>query len=302
MKIYLASTVHNDFREGSQTYLRMDEREKEIVRSIKYRLDSYHYINNERMNNRMRTMGCKIFLDSGAFSAYTQGVTINLKEYAHYIKSHPDFFEVVEGQPLVSVLDAIGDPDETYRNQKRLEAEGVRVLPCYHYGEPEEVLQYYIEHYDYITIGGMVPISSPQLKIWLDRLWGKYLTNPNGEPIIRVHGFGMTSAPLMERYPWYSVDSSSWVQLGGMGAIYMNDYGNLHFSEHSPTIKEHGKHFNSLPKPQQEFVRAYVEGLGFNIERLIKEHISRKVFNMLTYLNLMEKAHERFILDQPLLF
>lgn len=298
MKIYLAAMLYNDFREGSPTYNRLDEREQQAVDEAKHVLDSYHYIHKERMVDRIRKTGRKIFLDSGAFSAFSLGSKIDLKEYCQYVKKNMDIFEVV------SVLDAIGDPDQTYRNQVTMEQQGINALPCYHYGEPEEVLAHYASAYEYITIGGMVPISSPQLKVWLDRIWGQFLTNPDGTPKLKVHGFGLTSVPLMARYPWYSVDSSSWVQLGGMGNIFLPEYGTIAISEHAPQLKQKGKHIDNLPPEHQDVVVGYVEGLGFDVDRLRKLHLSRKTFNIVTYGSMMAAQLEdkRFVQTQPVLF
>lgn len=298
MKLYLAAMLYNDFRAGSQLYLRLDEREKRAVDETQHILDSYHYIGNERMVNRIRNTGKRIFLDSGAFSAHTQGVKIQIREYCEYIRKNLDLFEVI------SVLDAIGDHNQTWRNQHTMEQFGIQALPCYHYGEPEEVLEYYATRYEYITIGGMVPISSPQLTIWLDRIWGRYLTNQDGTARIRVHGFGLTSVPLMARYPWYSVDSSSWVQLGGMGNIFIPQFGTLAVSEFAPQRKEAEKHIDNLPREHFEAVMAVIEGLGFNLERLRKEHLSRKCFNLVTYGSMMaaQLENKRFIQTQPVLF
>lgn len=298
MKIYLAALLYNDFRQGSTVYLRLDEREKQAVDEVQHVLDSYHYIGNERMVNRIRSTGRKIFLDSGAFSAYTQGVNVDLRQYCDYVKRNADIFEVV------SVLDAIGDADQTYRNLAQMEEYGIQALPCYHYGEPEEVLEYYASHYDYITIGGMVPISTPQLLIWLDRIWGKYLTNPDGRAKLKVHGFGLTSVPLMARYPWFSVDSSSWVQLGGMGNIFLPEYGTIAISEHAPQLKQAEKHIDNLPYEHQQVIVGYIEGLGFDLDRLRKLHLSRKCFNIVTYGSMMEAqlTDKRFFQPQPVLF
>jgi hypothetical protein len=308
MKLYLAAVLYNDFRPGSTVYNRLDEREKRAVEETQHILDSYHYIGNERMVKRLRDTGRQIFLDSGAFSAFTQGVTINLKQYCHYILRNMDLFEVI------SVLDAIGDytkPEtlppaatQTYNNLKAMEQMGVYALPCYHYGEPEQVLEYYAENYEYITIGGMVPISSPQLKVWLDRIWGRYLTNEDGTPKVKVHGFGLTSVPLMARYPWYSVDSSSWVQLGGMGNVFLPEFGTIAVSEHAPQLKQAEKHIDNLPKEHQDVVVGYIEDLGFDMDRLRTNHLSRKTLNMVTYGQMMGKQidNKKFIPTQPVLF
>ncbi len=302
--------MQNGFHQGSQAYLRLTEREREVVDSVKYRLDSYHYIGNERIATRIRSTGLRIFLDSGAFSAYTQGITVDVRQYCSYIHDYKDILETVELENgtvllLASVLDAIGDPTGTWYNQKRMEDMGVRALPCYHYGEPPEVLQYYAANYEYITIGGMVPISTPQLKIWLDGVWGKYLTNPDGTPKVKVHGFGLTSVQLMARYPWFSVDSSSWVQSGGIGNIFLPQFGMIAVSEFSPNRKEPGKHIDNMPEPQQQALLRIVESMGFDVERLRKEHLSRKVFNIATYTGIMEEAvhqNKRFRQLQPTFF
>jgi hypothetical protein len=298
MKIYLAALLYNDFRKGSSVYNRLIEREKQAVDECQHILDSYHYIGNERMVNRIRGAGKKIFLDSGAFSSFTQGITVDIKRYCDYVNQNIDIFEVV------SVLDAIGDPDKTYVNQIYMESQGVNALPCYHYGEPEEVLEYYVARYPYITIGGMVPISSPQLKIWLDRIWGRHLTHLDGTPKIKVHGFGLTSVPLMARYPWYSVDSSAWVQLGGIGSIFLPQFGTLSVSEHAPQTKEAGKHIDNLPGPQRKVVVDFIEGMGFDIERLRQLHLTRKTLNIVTYGSQMaaQLSDKTFIQPQPVLF
>jgi hypothetical protein len=298
MKIYLAALLYNDFRRGSNPYNHLTDVEKQAVDEVQHILDSYHYIGNERMVNRIRSTGRQIFLDSGAFSAFTQGITVDLNEYCNYVKKNQDIFEVV------SVLDAIGDADQTYRNQVAMERQGVQALPCYHYGEPETVLEYYASNYEYITIGGMVPISSPQLRIWLDRIWGRHLTNGDGTPRLKVHGFGLTSVPLMARYPWYSVDSSSWVQLGGMGNIFLPKWGTIAVSEYAPQAKDEFKHIDNLPKEHRDVLVDFIEGLGFEIERLRKFHLSRKVFNIVTYGSMMAAQidNKKFIQHQPVLF
>ena len=74
---------------------------------------------------------------------------------------------------MASVLDGIGDPLQTYRNQLEMEARGIRPLPCFHAGEDEKYLEYYIQNYEYITLGGMVGSSAMQLidnRVGWDRL------------------------------------------------------------------------------------------------------------------------------------
>jgi len=238
-------------------------------------------------STRSGPMGSRVFLDSGAFSAFTKGVEVDIRGYCDYIKRNLDIIENVDGALCASVLDGIGDPLKTWQNQMAMEQMGVRPLPCFHYGEDERYLEWYIKNYDYITLGGMVPISTPQLFHWLDRIWDKYLTDGSGRPRLKVHGFGLTTQTLMERYPWYSVDSSSWVQIAANGNILVPGLGAMSVSTNSPSAKQYNRHLNTIPDLQREGLVKRITEQGFDIERLQMEYVSRWTYNCwaFTYIN-----------------
>jgi hypothetical protein len=269
MRLYNAGVLINMPKDGRLVSL-LEGREREMRFENPWYLESYHYIHKPRAEALVRNEGVKILLDSGAFSAYTLGATIDIGEYCDYIHRNADFIE------HASVLDAIGDYVGTWRNQAEMERRGVRPLPCFHYGEPEEVLDYYVANYDYITIGGMVPISTKQLTIWLDRIWAEHLTHADGRPKVKVHGFGLTSLPLMFRYPWYSVDSSTWVQWGSNGMILLPDERGrqLDISARSSRVKYAGMHLDNYAPPQREALEAKIRDFGVEPDRL------RHVYNV----------------------
>jgi hypothetical protein len=298
MILYIAAVYTNGLGFHSNTYRRFTDAEKAARNAVKHVLDSYHYINKQSYVDDIRRDGTKVFLDSGAFSAHTQGIEVDLEAYCDYIRRNGDILRIA------SVLDGIGDPLKTYQNQKAMEANGVQVLPCFHYGEDERYLEYYVANYEYITLGGMVPINKQQLRMWLDRIWPRYLCHRDGLPKIKVHGFGLTRVELMARYPWYSVDSSSWVQSAGTGAVMIPGYGNIYISEHSPARKEDGRHFYTYTPEEQEVLVFEMVKRGFDPKRLQVEYISRWAFNMLTYTELAnENAPPKpFIIQQDTLF
>ena len=57
----------------------------------------------------------------------------------------------------------------------------------------------------------MVGESTRTLRGWLDHIWCKYLTNADGTPKVKVHGFGMTMRELIVSLPVASVNSTSWI-------------------------------------------------------------------------------------------
>lgn len=300
MRIYIAGLYTSNANVGSRLYNEvMTENEKQIVFNLENKLESYHYVGKQIHVDRMRETGARVFLDSGAFSAFTLGETIDIGKYCEYIHLNKDLID------FASVLDGIGDPFKTYQNQSVMEALGTKPLPCFHYGEDERYLEHYIANYEHITLGGMVPHSTAENKLWLDRMWDKYLCDKDGHPKLKVHGFGMTSIPLMKRYPWYSVDSSSWVQMAFRGAIFIPEFGAIHISSTSPARKDEGQHFDTFTKPQQQAITDIIEARGFSPKRLAEIYISRWVFNIESFVLLQKELSSkdlRFNLDQYSIF
>jgi len=136
--------------------------------------------------------------------------------YVQYIKKHADFIDHYVN------MDIINNAEATWRNQKWMEKQGLSPVPVWHFGTDEEWLQRYIdEGYDYIAMGGLIPNHVCTLVPALDRIWRSRLTDSEGSPRVKVHGFALTSHILITRYPWYSVDSSAWMKVCGYGAIYV---------------------------------------------------------------------------------
>lgn len=194
-----------------------------------------------------RSPGVHVFMDCGAPSLYNKlsrkteggGSTVmgahirnrrkdnfdyvKTEEYLAYRQDFVDFIKlnghVIDTYPN---LDVINNAELTYENQKWLEAQGLKPCPVWHLGSDKKWLERYLsEGYGYICVGGMVPNSKSVLRPALDRLWSDYLTDKEGMPIVKIHGFAMTSFDLMYRYPWYSVDSKSWIDIAKFGGVLL---------------------------------------------------------------------------------
>ena len=308
MRLYLAGIYTSNFCLDGRLYNRLTENEKFQRKSVTHHLESYHYIHRQSFVDSIRRDKQTVFLDSGAFSAFTKGVEIDMPKYCRYIQDNADIIKKEDNDILASVLDGIGDPLKTYQNQLKMEKLGVRPLPCFHYGEDERYLEWYIANYSYITLGGMVPISTPQLKLWLDRIWEKYLIDGSGRPKIKVHGFGLTTISLMERYPWYSVDSSSWVQTARVGCmLLLPEAKAINVSNQSPNRKVEGQHIDTLTPPQRKAIEERFQKLGVDTERMREAYLSRWSYNIYAYDQLGKQMASRpndqqFILDQIGLF
>ena len=156
-----------------------------------------------------------LFLDSGAFSAWQRGETLQVEDYIKFIKEYDGCFG------HYSVLDIIGDAEGTLRNQHIMEEAGLQPIPCYHYGEPTKYLEHYLANYDYIAIGGLAKNRTrDEIFNFLDHAFD-VICDARGIPVVRVHGFGLSSLRVLFRYPWYSVDSTSWLLGSRVGYIFV---------------------------------------------------------------------------------
>jgi hypothetical protein len=153
------------------------------------------------------------FGDSGAHSARTLGITLTLEDYAAWCHRWND--QLI----LYSNLDVIGAPEATWRNQRALEdVHGLRPLPVFHTGEPWEYLERYIDQgHTYIALGKLLGNPLADLLPWLD----KAFRVAGGRAVF--HGFGMTTWDVLRRFPFHSVDSSTWSTGSRFGTVMLFD-------------------------------------------------------------------------------
>jgi hypothetical protein len=144
------------------------------------------------------------FADSGAFSAYTSGKTITVKQYATWLAVHAHVIN------CAATLDVIGDPAGTARNTAALQdavGDQVYIIPIFHVGSPWPELEKLCAAHPYVGLGGGVAVGQREAPFmqWLIRC--HRIGRDHGTVF---HGFGMTKPPYPDKLPFYSVDSSYW--------------------------------------------------------------------------------------------
>jgi hypothetical protein len=149
-----------------------------------------------------------VFADSGAFSAMTQGVNIDVDKYTDWIKKNRHLFTVY------SNLDVIGDAAATLKNQRYMEQKGLSPLPCFHVREDFKYLENYMQHYQYIALG----VAGNQARREKVMAWIIKCFKIAGNDAV-FHGFGLTGWLVMSSFAWHSVDSSSWTSGFRFGII-----------------------------------------------------------------------------------
>ena len=241
----------------------------------------------------------RFFLDSGAYSAWTRGTKIDLDEYLEFIYANLDqidvyaSLDVIPGKPGQVATPAERDEaaEASWSNYIYMVDQGFDPLPVYHYGEDLRFLERMLDFgCHYIGIGGLVGVRAGPRQLWLDRIFDR-LTDDKGMPIVKTHGFGMTSIPLIFRYPWYSVDSTTWLKMSAYGAVYMPAMrnGEFVFDEIPATItvstsngkqSEDGKHGNSLSPAMRAILERWLAICGKTYEEVAASYFHRAKVNV----------------------
>lgn len=219
--------------------------------------------------------GSEIVLDSGAYSAWSLGKQVNLDDYITFIHEHKQHLSWYANLDVIT-----DDPSESaepsFDNFKVMKAAGLDPVPVFHFGEDPKWLKCYLEMSDFIALGGVYKYARPRLYSWLDDVFTEYLTDDKGMPTCKVHGFGWTGTKLINRYPWYSVDSSSWVQLTVRGQTWIpHPAGETGYDfTRSPRIYELYVAANNRreniwlrDEREQKFVWGYIKSKGLPIGR-----------------------------------
>lgn len=240
-----------------------------------------------------KKLKCHIVMDSGAFSfqhflrkgnigeadAYREKTIAGYVDFVNKDSAKWDFyfnFDYRINAPLV------------YSVQKKLEKAGIHPTPVFHGDDGMDWLKRYIdEGYKIIGIGGGILRGRwKDKRYYLDQVFN--ITEKAG---VWCHGLALTSLSIAFCYPFYSVDSTTWVRFAAYGSIIIIDPVN-HQLQHIHVSTRHCKNgrgsYNNMPRPIQKAIRSQVEAHGFDLDLLRKDLEERAVYNGWVFNHLQE--------------
>jgi hypothetical protein len=238
-------------------------------------------------NNRVH----KLFIDSGAYSAWTRGVEIDVDEYIAWINERADYIDLfgqvdvipgdkIHGATMQQVIEAAEKTWENYLYMRERVRYPERLLYTFHVGEPIKYLERALEWEDaegqkipYIALGGMVGKPRAIRQSFLDQCFSAIRKSSNSS--VKVHTFGMTDFSLLASYPITSADSTTWLIVGANGGI-MTDVGTVIVSDKRSNLPNHYSH---LPQQLQTAFEETLSEFGFTLETLRHNRDARIIFN-----------------------
>lgn len=228
----------------------------------------------------------KLFIDSGAFTAKTQGVSVDINEYIRKINTISDSIYCFAN------LDVI--PNSKNHSDLRISAEAgydnfihivenckcpEKCVAVYHADDPEDTFYRYVEYYKenaklrYFALGGVVGGSAENVFSFLHKysaIFKRFLPN------VKLHLLGFTKLSKLKFINADSSDSTTWIMVSATGCI-LTDFGVLLVSD---VQKNHPKNALNIDKDARGVVEEYVGKYGFTLKQLSEDYKSRMMWNI----------------------
>lgn len=250
-----------------------------------------------------RTHG-KLLIDSGAHSAHTKGIKLDLEEYIGFVNDNVEKMSLYvqvdkipgEYRKPKTVKDWLDAPRlswENYLYMRERAKDWTKLVPVFHQGEDlkwlENLCNYEFSDGSHIPYIGLSPRGDVSLQAKYDFCASCFaVIQRSKNPNVKTHAFGATSLSMLERLPFTSADSTTWVLVSAFGQVWIPEgitgvsYDDtvgikLGVSEenkdHSTSTQTYWEQTPEIKKKLDD----YFESIGTNIEELSKSHSARSL-------------------------
>lgn len=208
-----------------------------LEHGAKNRLESYHSLKPKEPSS-----GFNLLLDSGGFVARTKGTPISVKDLANYINKHK--------VKVAFELDTNDRHETEYNRDYLLGMTQATIIPVYHYSDfasgDYALLDEFIEKFSYISIGGVAGegLGTKNEKLLYDFIFSRT------QDKVKVHGLGITALRILKRYPFYSVDSTSWLSAARYG-----NFQSIEDANHAEWLKGNRHYLENTTREIQHWLK-----------------------------------------------
>ena len=232
-----------------------------------------------------------LFIDSGAFSAHTVGKEVDIDKYIEFLNERDEFIHIVAeldkipgefGKPKTrkQCLEAPLHSWQNYVYMRERVKSPDKILPVFHQNEDFDWLVTMLEttfdgkHIPYIGVSPANDRSTKEKNEWFEAVFR--IIGQSSNPNVKTHAFGMTSLPVLERYPFTSADSTSWIMTGANGGI-MTPNGTVVISDKQMDNPQHILH---QTKAEIQQVKDLCKKYKFKFDELSTSYQERCKFNI----------------------
>ncbi len=229
----------------------------------------------------------RLFIDSGAFSVAHSGLTIDINDYIKFINSHPNVLNWAEldviPYPVLNNVTAQCSSLKSWENYVYMKKyiSNTNILPLYHFGEPKSSLYRILnteingELAPYIGIGGRHGVSTDEQIRYFNEVFSVIKSSDN--PGVKVHAFGITVPRILENFPFYSADSTTWLQAAINGSVLTEDLQMILISDGTKSAKSN---IQSMHDDALGSLLPTIESYGYDFRELCADYKMRLRYNI----------------------
>lgn len=197
----------------------LDDQLKDINKVDIAILESFFYA--DEWTEKIIPLLDRFLLDSGAFTFMNSEKDKSKVNFDEYLTKYINFINNNNVKYFFELdIDSIVGYDEVLKLRERLERETrKKCIPVWHKSRGLDEWVKLTKEYDYIAIGGIV---TKEIKRTEYKYFTKLLKIAK-ENNCKVHGLGFTNLKGLEKYKFYSVDSTSWTTGNRFGSVYKFD-------------------------------------------------------------------------------
>lgn len=234
----------------------------------------------------------RLFIDSGAFTAHTKGFDLDIDEYIQYVNGIDDEVHLFAQVDTIPGTFGVKRTNEDIKLAPKLTWENYlymwdrvisphKLMPVFHQEEEYKWLENMLEWRDKygrpIPYIGLAPSKDKSVAIKEAYIEDCFrIIRNSSNPNIKTHALGMTSLDILERHPFTSADSTSWILSASFGSIH-SAWGNIPVSDRVDVGKDH---YLNMSDNAQKDLEEYVRSKGFELDVLKEDYASRIQYNI----------------------
>lgn len=240
------------------------------------------------------TWNGKLLIDNGAFTVHRKGGVIDIDEYISWINENDeyvDYFIALDdipgkwGTPR-TIEELLHSPEKTWENYLYMYdrvKHPKKLLPVFHQGENFKWLEQILlsGKPDYICISGNKELTNKQREVWYHQCYN-YIDKL--APGIKVHCLGSATISNVEKFPFTSMDSTTWIMVGANGNILNEDGRSVIY------VGDGGK---SLTDLEAASVEKFLNRYNYTLQDVGTNYKARMLFNFRIILDQSKKTETK---------
>lgn len=200
-----------------------------LKHKIPYVLETFYYLNQNKgkVATQIKENIHKFdsfLLDSGAFTFMNNSKKSEIN-FDKYVENYANFINQYDVKYFFELdIDTVVGYKEVKRLRNKLEhLTNKQCIPVWHRSRGKDDWLDTIKNYNYVAVGGIVTKEIRKKEYYIFN----WLLNTAKFENTKVHGLGFTSLKLLNKYPFYSVDSTNWTYGARFNVMFDFNYPNL---------------------------------------------------------------------------